>query len=858
MSACALLLAFGFLNARQSHASPAAGRTYFVSASGNDSNSGTSPQEAWATIARVNAASLGPGDTVDFAAGQIFGGNLLLGPEDAGAEGALVHINSSGTAPATILAGAGDAIRIENSHHIKIGNLRVTAEAQRRDAGGHGIVLVNSAGPLLKLQAVVIDKVEVSGFYWAGIAIYGDGDPNRGFEGVRITDADVHDNVYAGMWTGGAWTADPDVFAHKNIYVGHSRFHDNRGDRGVYEQTGNGVFLKQVDGGVIEHCLAYRNGADNRTPNGPVGIWALYSNDVTIQHNESFANRRGTGGDGGGFDLDGGMTNSVMQYNYSHDNEGAGFLLYQFADDTRPWRNNVVRYNISERDARSAWYSGITIHAGGTPLSGARVHNNTVYIEPTSDPATAALSLGGPLRDVRVFNNLFISRGGASLVSGDTSRATGVRLENNAYWAADADAAFLWAGLRYTSAHDWSAATGQERTASGGTLFAAGDPRVVSPGGAGTVGDTSRLNKLAAYRIAGDSPLIDRGAAPPADAVGSSSISGGLGPARHDFYGGPVPRGVCLDIGANESTAGGGGEEPTSPLPPAEVNLILNGGFEEGLAGWQDWGGTHLAGAADAHDGSAALKVSRRGGAGNYFDLEPSTVYIFEAWSRVDAPGSEGWVGVKITDADGRDVGPKCQITTTSYTQCRQEFTTPQSIRSAFAWVYRDSQSGWQLADEFRVYEKTGAATPTPTPNPARAEYYQIVARHSGKCLEADADGALVRQGDCDGGANQQWALEPLSDAFVRVRSRHSGKVLDVAGASVEDSASLIQYASHGGPNQQWGFESLGDGSYRVTARHSGKALDVAGGSAADSAAVIQYEWHGGGNQRWVLLRAAP
>ncbi|MGH2870529.1 MAG: hypothetical protein ACRDNK_23540, partial [Solirubrobacteraceae bacterium] len=45
-------------------AAPVSGRTFYVSVSGSDSNSGTSPGQAWQTVGRVNRASLAPGDGV--------------------------------------------------------------------------------------------------------------------------------------------------------------------------------------------------------------------------------------------------------------------------------------------------------------------------------------------------------------------------------------------------------------------------------------------------------------------------------------------------------------------------------------------------------------------------------------------------------------------------------------------------------------------------------------------------------------------------------------------------------------------------------------------------------------------------
>src|SRR5689334_11888501 len=55
----------------------------------------------------------------------------------------------------------------------------------------------------------------------------------------------------------------------------------------------------------------------------------------------------------------------------------------------------------------------------------------------------------------------------------------------------------------------------------------------------------------------------------------------------------------------------------------------------------------------------------------------------------------------------------------------------------------------------------------------------------------------------------------------------HSGKCLDVDHALQDDFTRIIQYTCHGGENQHWRVEPTGDGYYRLLANHSGKALDV-------------------------------
>ena len=87
-----------------------------------------------------------------------------------------------------------------------------------------------------------------------------------------------------------------------------------------------------------------------RIGNGPVGIWAYEADSVIIQHCLSYKNKTSKGGaDGGGFDLDGGVTHSIVQYNVSYGNWGSGYCIFQYWGAS-PWHDNIFRYNISEND----------------------------------------------------------------------------------------------------------------------------------------------------------------------------------------------------------------------------------------------------------------------------------------------------------------------------------------------------------------------------------------------------------------------------------------------------------------------------------------------------------------------------
>jgi parallel beta-helix repeat protein len=84
------------------------GRTYYVSPSGNDSNSGLSPSLAWRTVDQVNRAQLQPGDGVLFQGGATFSDDLLMpgwGTSVSGTSSAPVVFGSYGTGQAYVTQG---------------------------------------------------------------------------------------------------------------------------------------------------------------------------------------------------------------------------------------------------------------------------------------------------------------------------------------------------------------------------------------------------------------------------------------------------------------------------------------------------------------------------------------------------------------------------------------------------------------------------------------------------------------------------------------------------------------------------------------------------------------------------------
>lgn len=87
-------------------------------------------------------------------------------------------------------------------------------------------------------------------------------------------------------------------------------------------------------------------------------------------------------------------------------------------------------------------------------------------------------------------------------------------------------------------------------------------------------------------------------------------------------------------------------------------------------------------------------------------------------------------------------------------------------------------------------------------------KYYKIVNRKSGQSLNVhskDEEAPIIASDD---GKNQQWSVDKKGDAII-IKSRHSGLVIDVADASKDPKAPVIQYRSHEDRNQVFELEPV-------------------------------------------------
>ena len=524
------------------------GTDYFLNPDGDDSAPGTSQEKAWKTIHKINSTKFKPGDKILFQGGRTFIGSLNFDITDSGTAENPVTLASYGKGRATVNSGSEFGLYAKNTSGFVVKDLIFTgagADVDKRFSGIYFFTDLDTKKP----EYIRIDNVEVSGYRRDGIGIRAETRGSSGFRDVRITNSKVHDNGNNGIASSGP--KPPGDWGHKNFYIGNCRVYNNRGISGKRGHTGNGIVISSVDGATIEFCTAYNNGefCDDPDSGGPIGIWAWDAKKVIIQFCESYNNKTGNKADGGGFDLDGGCVDCIMQYNYSHDNYGAGYGLYQYSG-AREFKNNIVRYNISQNDGLKNRHGGIdlwsTNSSGG--IQNTQIYNNTIYV--SADTNGAAIGDLPEVKDKRisyvydtqVYNNIIIGEPGKKLVDipDPKSRWT---FKNNCYWTYGGDIQITWGDKTYTSLQQWRQDTGQEQL-NGKDIGFQVDPKLTNPGQGATIGKPHRLYNLNVYKLKNSSILINQGL--------DLESAFGINPGPRDFYGTKIPSGGKYDIGAHE------------------------------------------------------------------------------------------------------------------------------------------------------------------------------------------------------------------------------------------------------------------------------------------------------------------
>jgi len=494
-----------------------AGMNSFFAANGNDSNPCTQAAPCQ-TLPKAQSLSYQPGATINFNGGDNFTGCWALTPTNVSGGGSAsnpIVVQSYGTGVATWTSNCtGDffpLLDIAGVNGITVQNLRLVGGNPAANIG----ILIEGPG-----DTIAVQNTEITGF--AGpdgqasseIMVLGAGARLSSGCGA-LNHVTIMNNVLHG--------ATPTSHDRNGIYgYGCDRNITNvvYSNNHVYNMGGiaptngalspNGIAFTSVAGGLAEHNLVHDIGANNATCGGPTGIIAYESDSITIRFNEAYnvmPVNFTAGCDWVGFDLDGGVTNSIVDYNYGHNNGGACLLNFPNAGP------NIFRYNVCENNDLVTGSRGqIAINP-----SLVQVYGNTIYAPPGSNgsgepPACIFLGYNGSFATGSfIENNLcdfhrtsqFNISAGISIGNSDASAVTAknnLYSSNVNYWQFNATVTTTLAATQ---------AAGKEQ----GSIEA--DPLLAAPGTGATCGNavltTGPQPCPSAYRLQHGSPALGAG-----------------------------------------------------------------------------------------------------------------------------------------------------------------------------------------------------------------------------------------------------------------------------------------------------------------------------------------------------------
>jgi hypothetical protein len=451
--------------------------TYYVSPTGNDAATGTSPATAWRTLGRASSAILTPGSRLLLQGGKSFDGQLTLDARDAGNGSDPVMVGSYGSGVATIHPATGTGLYVHDTAGVDIENLNLVGRLQPGDSGT-GISVYNDLPSGHRLDHIEIDNVTITGFV-DGIAV-GGRNSQSGFGDVDIHNSNVTGNLDAGLETyGPPFDPQSPTYANQDVQVSHVVAAQNRGDPGdKTNNTGNGIVLGSVRDGTISRSTAVDNGGAGAASQGPAGIWTYDSTDIDVEHNLSYGNKTANQVDGDGFGLDQNTSDSVLQYNLSYGNDGTGYFIYSSENDSAQ-KDNIIRYNISSDDVRDGdtFYGGISVIG---LVANAEVYQNTVVMTSTPTAAPPLLRLGPSVHGITVRNNIFTTESSPMVEVTSDLPVSAALLQGNDYYSVTGLWQVTWGQTSYTSLSTWRAATSQE-VKDGQPTGLDADPNMVGP-----------------------------------------------------------------------------------------------------------------------------------------------------------------------------------------------------------------------------------------------------------------------------------------------------------------------------------------------------------------------------------------
>jgi hypothetical protein len=415
--------------------------TYYVDAlRGNDEAGGTTTAKAWKTLARASQQHLQAGDRLLLRRGQVFHGEL--------------NVTGHGNARQRVLVGAygqGDmpriegydrslwALKVSNSDYLTLKGIEIVNTGKERKAHRTGLLIEcmdYGVSRNITVDSVVVRDVNGSLVKseggGCGILIRNGGKTTDSrFDSLLIQNCHIvrcarNAIIWSGYYNRHHWVPSTNTVVRGNL---------------IEQVPGDGI----VPIGCVNTLIEYNVIRDcpDILPDteAAAGIWPWSCDSTTIQFNDVSGHKAPW--DAQGYDCDYNCRNTVIQYNYSHQNYGGLVLVCNNGEEhnySLGNRNSVVRYNISIGDGvrpkptRTGKMFSPGIHIAGSVVH-TNINHNIIHSpgKPRPDMDRTMIcsdSWGGYADSTTITDNIFYT---AELSKFDMQRSTHNFFDHNWY-----------------------------------------------------------------------------------------------------------------------------------------------------------------------------------------------------------------------------------------------------------------------------------------------------------------------------------------------------------------------------------------------------------------------------------------
>jgi hypothetical protein len=143
----------------------------------------------------------------------------------------------------------------------------------------------------------------------------------------------------------------------------------------------------------------------------------------------------------------------------------------------------------------------------------------------------------------------------------------------------------------------------------------------------------------------------------------------------------------------------------TAPQLASSGNMLVNGQFESGPAGWVDWGNTNISRFAQVGPGAGGFGQAVSG-------IVAGNRYRVSALAKVSTAGEIGYLGVMFTDDAGNGLLAQNVVfrSTTTFPRVQTDVTAPAGATRALVFVWKNAGGGTAIVNDLALVQVAPAA----------------------------------------------------------------------------------------------------------------------------------------------------